>query len=60
MNRNEARLQAWAKWAIACQRMSFELTPLTGEIWDEVPRDLVAAIRLAEAALDDIKTAYGI
>ena len=56
----EAHLQAKAKWEIAYQRMSFELASPDGGSWDEVPRDLKAALRLARAALDEIEAAYSL
>lgn len=58
MDSNEARLVARVRWETIAQRMSLELAPPAGDVWDERPRDLAAGLRLARAALDEIEAAH--
>ena len=59
MDNDEHRLQARLKLAISCQRVAFKLSARDGGVWDAVPRDLGAAMELAQAALDEIAAVYG-
>lgn len=58
MTKNEAELEAWAKWEIAYERMSLERSPPDSPPWNEWASDLPQAIQLARAALDAIEAAY--
>jgi hypothetical protein len=58
MNKNEAQLEAWARWEIAYERMSLERSPPEEPPWNEWTSDLPQAIQLVRAALDAIEAAY--
>ena len=60
MNYNEAQLLARVQWEVSAERLSLELTPPAGDEWDQRPRDLEAAVQLAEAALEAVKAAFGL
>ena len=60
MDKNEVQALARVRWETAAERISLELAPPDGEVWDEQPRDLKAAVELARAALDAIEAAYGL
>ena len=60
MNYNEAQRLARVQWEVSAERLSLELTPPAGDEWDQRPRDLEAAVQLAEAAFEAVKAAFGL
>lgn len=59
MENNPARLHAKLKWEAACERMAFALDPPEGARDGEAP-DLDTAVRLAQAALEALRSAFNV
>jgi len=59
-NTSEAQVLAWVEWEASAQRLTLELALPTGDEWDKRPRDMRAAVHMAEAALATIKCAFGL
>lgn len=57
MENTAARVQARLKWEAACERMAFALEPPTGIPVEGAP-DLESALRLAQAALEEVRAAF--
>lgn len=60
-DRSEAQVLAWVQWEVSAERLTLELALPTGDKeWDERPRDMRAAVHMAEAALAAIRCAFGL
>ncbi len=57
MDKKGMQLQARLKWEVACERMAIALNPPAGAGVDGV-QDLDAALRVAQAALEEIRKAF--
>jgi hypothetical protein len=57
MDKKAAKTQARLKWEAACERLAFVLDPPEGCSGD--PLDLEEAVRLAHAALEEVRTTFG-
>lgn len=52
------RVQAKLQWQVACERVAFALTPPEGLASSDGHVDLQEAIRVAQAALERLHTAF--
>ena len=57
MDKKTARVSARLKWEAACERLAFALNPPAGIPAEDAP-DLETAVRLAQAALEEIREAF--
>jgi len=59
MDNKSAQLQARLKWEAACERLAFVLHPPTDAPAQEGAPDLESTLQLAQAALEEIRRAFG-
>jgi hypothetical protein len=59
MDKKTAQVSARLKWEAACERLAFALNPPTGMPAEQVP-DLETALRLVQAALEEIREAFNV
>jgi len=57
MNDTAAKTQARLKWEVACERLSFALQR-PAEASPDRSRDVESAVRLAQAALEELRQAF--
>ena len=57
MDKKTAQVSAKLKWEAACERLAFALNPPPGMPTEDAP-DLETALRLAQAALEEIREAF--
>ncbi|MDM0113866.1 hypothetical protein QTI66_17030 [Variovorax sp. J22R133] len=58
MDKTPEQIKASLKWEAACERLAFVMAPPAGQPIAGAP-DLESAIAFAQAALEDIRRAFG-